>query len=596
MILFRTETFEIDLSSYGVSLREENDLFTDSTNLNYSLPGTIDADDELLAKLGFPTIENITNVNTAISGLLILPDTYYKAVLYLGEIRGKTLEYDISYGADVLPVYDRKLNTLPWPLIINTNLAGYANQIKSKNWPQTAFNFPMIYRPSIREESNYQAFEGFVNNHAGTGQSYLTNTVDNSGAEPEFYNRNVLAPCPYLLEILRFGYSLENKELVGDLVEHADFKKAVYLPEKYMERFRGSEYQNFSFKTPTRTLTENSIVYGIYETLLTPASANTYEISYALELDPVLARYFDFTIVQRQALNQEERILLQNTSQNNRVSIEDRFSINIAQDQIGDQILVRLKLQYYTESIEQYNSFEYKSNGGQLNEFPSAFSLADFVPDMTFGEFENTLKNWLNLDKTIQDKYVRLDFAQNSVFKKVRVDHSHLEIPEPVVKMNSNRFYTLRYGNGDEVYINKNGQVFSNQVENGMDPVEIEMDVWPAVVESNQNIVTGVYTEDAEGLIFAFYTGVDTNGKPTCSSELSQKFSLQNVLNEFWEVWINYRINSKSFKDTFTCSINELIRIDEISFKYNELHILKKINKKYLSERLMQVEIESETY
>lgn len=595
MIKLQSDRFEIDLSTYGVVLKEQSNIFSDKSYGNNSLPFLMDADSELLEKLGILTIDNISDVDTKVKCRLVLEETHFPAFLYLGEIIGSKIQCDITYGEEQQEIYTTKLKDLPWPKVIALQLHEHAKQTSTKSWPATPYNFPMLYNPKINGDSNYALFEDFVNNH--DGNTYLQNEVDNTGAEPVYINRNVIAPFPYLLEILRFGYSQIGKKTFGKLFEDETLKKTLFIPDNFLEKFKGTQYQKFSFGTPDTTeIVFNRLVYGVYEKSFTPTAIGTYDIDFSFDLDPVLASYFEFNIFRQDALSQERTLLTRFLSKNNRVKIEDSYTVNVESADQYDTIVLQLKLRHTTNSIANFNNVEYNFKGGKLNEFPDIFSLADFMPDMTFGEYENLLKNWLNLDINVQNRYVEINFVQDSILKRNRVDHSHLEDPEPSKKYNSNRFYKLSYADNSKVLYNINGQVFSDLEEEGSDVIELNMEVQPAVVESNKNIITAVAPKEKSKLDFCVYDGLNSNGKPTASSELIRELFLQAIFVKYWQLWLSFRLNSKTFKDSFKCSVFENITINDLSIRYNELHVLKSLNKKFLSEKVMQVDMESETF
>lgn len=590
-MIFRSNltNLEIDLSSFGVSLVEESNLFTDSINKSYSIPFVMPADEELAVKLGFPFLDNITNVQTKVPGKLILPDRYYDAYLFLGEIVGNNIQANFAYGDEELPVYDLQLKKLPWPVILSPDLRAYAKEVISKEWPATGFNFPMVYAPEIAEGDDYSHFLGFLNFYTA-GAFFENNTVVIDG-ETIHRNYNVMAPFPYLLEILRFIFSLEGKTLRGPAVENSLLKKILYVPENFLERFRGSEFQSFSFAVP------DQIVDGlaIYRRQFTVEKEGTYDLKFNLNLDPVLADFFELKVLQINPATLQESELYSATSTGNRVKIEQEVKINIIADTILDTIRIELKINHQPESIATTNQFEFSFKDGRLNEFPTYFTLADYVPDMKAGEFVNELKNWLNLDIQIGDSFVNVDFTQDSILLKHRENHEHLEIPEPRKKHNSNRFYKLTYANGERVFYNRNGQIYSELEEEGDDIITIEMDVQPAVVEQNVNILTAVRPKERAAIDFCVYAGL-IDGRPLCSPDLIRQLFLQNVFKAWWELWLRYRVHSKTFKESFDCSVYERISIDELSEKYNELHVIKKLTRKFLSEKTMRVDVESETF
>ncbi|MDN3595335.1 hypothetical protein [Zunongwangia endophytica] len=594
MIYLQTETFQIDISRFGVSLNEESDLFTDSVNKNYSLPFTVEGDAELLAKLGLAHLENVTEIDVQIPCRLILPTRHYKANLFIGEIEGYRIECTITYGDEDLTVYDVELKNLPWPQIVTPDLRQYARSTNRKKWPDTAFNFPMVWKPKIAEDDNYEAFEGYINNYKDYG--YVENVIDTSGEETRYLNKNVMAPMPYLLEIVRFIFAQEGKTVFGKAIDHPDLKRALYIPETYLEKFRGSEYQSWSFVEPSRQKNENLKSYSVYERILSPTEIGSFEIDFSISLDPVQARYFEFNIYRQDSISNERTLLKEARSTSNRVKLDDKFSITIEEKTQFDKIVVELILENQNQSIANFNNFEYSFKGGRLNQFPTAFSLANFVPDMTAGEYINLIKNWLNLDIDIQERFVIINFAQKSVLERTSRDHSHLDDPKKKFTHNSNRFYKISYANGETYFYNKNGRVYSDQIEEGTEEIEIELDLQPALVEPNKGVTTAIAPKETSDLDFCLYDGVNVNGLPTCAENISRTLSLDNVGNNFWVNWLWFRIHSKSFKDSFECSPQEIYELKELSYKYNELHLIKKLSKKYQSEKVMKVEVESESF
>jgi hypothetical protein len=593
MIIFKTDTIEIDLSNFGVSLKEESNLFSDSFNNSYSLPFKIDASEELAVKLGLPFLDNITNVQTRLRGKLITANTYYNATLFLGEILGNSIECDLSFGDQENSVFGMPLKDLPWPVILSPNLRDYAKNQLTKEWPETAFNFPMIHAPKIAEQDDYSHFLGYVNNFDGI--NFRQNSSALIDGETVYRNYNVLAPFPYLLEILRFGFSLEGKIITGPAVNDELLRKVVYIPENFLERFRGTEFQSFSFSTADEVATENDVSLSIYKRSFTLEEIGEYNIKFKLNLDPIIAEYFELKVTLEHPSTFVETEIFTAQSQFYRVKMEEELKLNITSATQLHTLKVVLKLKYQSASIAGTNQFEYAYSDGRLNEFPTYFSLANFLPDMNFGEFVNTMKNWLNLDFTIGDHEVHINFTQDSILEKPRRDHNHLEIPKPNKKHNSNRFYQLSYANGQRVFYKKQGQIYSDLEEDGEEIIKIDMDVQPADYKLKDGHFTAIMPEDRCAIDFLVYDGFQ-GSRPFASPDRIRELFLQAVYLKYWQQWLSYRVNSKTFKESFECSVYERISIDELSYKYSELHVIKKLSRKFLSEKTMRVTIESETF
>ena len=591
MIQFQGDKFQLDLTSYGVTLNEENDIFTDSINKNYSLPFTIMADTEILEKLGLPTLENIRNVDVVYPGNILLANGFLPAKLFLGEVWKNNIEANITFGAAELAIYATKIKDLPWPTQLAPNILTFAKSILNKSWPEVGFNFPMVYKPSIAKNSNYEGFKGFINNYSSG--NFLANYVDESGEEDVYVNQNVMAPFPYLLEILRFGFKTAGKTLVGEVLQNEDLKKAVYIPQNYLERMDGSQYLAFSFDF--RTSIDTVLGYNIYEQQLVPESVGVYDVSLKVNLDPVLADYFRLYIYRKDALSQQLRLVQLFQSEDNRVQLDEKIPVEVSPADALDPIVIIMKLRYTDRNISEFNNFEISFSNGLLNVFPTLFTLSDFVPEMTFGEYVNMLKNWWNIEIDIQERVAVASFLENSIFNKNIRNHEHLETPATKRTSNANRFYKLHYANDERIFFTKKGQIFSDLDDEGSDIIEINMNCQPAVVEMNKNILTAVAPEKESDLDFCVYDGIQ-NDRPTCPISLSRKLSLQQVFENWWKTWLIFRVNSYSYKDTFDCSPHEIIQKEELSRKYNELHIIKKLTRKFKNENVMTVDIESETF
>ncbi|MBW2962330.1 hypothetical protein [Mesonia aestuariivivens] len=597
MIVFQTKTFQWDLSAYGVNLKEENSLFTDTIHQSYSLPFTAKTDQELKEKLNLVTSDNIINQKTKIEGKLLLHNKYFDAILYLEDYNDVMIECVLKYGSDILPIYETHLKNLGWPVIIAQNLIYHAKTKASLNWPQTGYNFPMVYHPEITKGDNYGRYLGFVNNFSNgnyLSNEVVTETNDDNESEEVYVNRNVMVPFPYLLEILKFGYAKAGKQVVGEIFTNQDLRKAMYIPQNYLERFDSNEYLNFSFGQRTSAVQLEGQMYNTYETIFNPTKPGSYKLDFNINLPPGLADVFELKIYRKDILSQELTLLNSYISNYTRVQLEEKLTINVDAADNYDPIVVQLRLRYTQLNISAYNNFEFSFSGGQLNVFPKVFSLSDFMPDMKFGEYVNLLKNWLNLDIKPKGRLVQIDFVENNILEKPIKDHEHLKTPGAKWRSNNNRFYKLSYKNGETIYYDKTGQVFSDLEQNKEDIISLEMDLQPALVESNRNVITAVAPKDNAKLDFCLYGGLGV--KPLCDASLSQALSLQNVKDNFWNKWLYFRINSKTLKENFKCSVFEDISISEYSKKYNEIHIIRKLNKKFISETLMKVDVESEIF
>lgn len=594
MVYFQSSDYRIDFSSYKITFVEKSNRFNDSIEKSYSLPLNVSFDDIVVEKLGLPDIENITTFISSDRGILYMDDRYFNAELILGDISKNSIEVTIYYGDETLPVYDQELKDLPWPVTVTNDFGNYAKSMLTKSWPSVSHNWPSIFKREIDGDGDYDAFLGLLNNY--NGSQFIENEIVEEEGQNVAKNYNVMCPFPYLLEIVKFGFSTEGKSVKGSLFENEVLKKALYIPENVIESFKTNTYDQSSFGVPTSNYTQSGVRYGVYERSYVPTIEGSYKINIKLNLPPAYTKYFKLEVYQEDAISEAKTYFYnKSSSSGNRVIISEDITINVDNSNSGDRIYIKLTLRYFTTSIEEYNSYEYSLSGGQLNSFPTNYSLADFMPDMTFGDFINTLKNWLNLDITIEDEFVTINFLEEIIQNIIPDKHDHLEDPNHVKRSNKNKIYKLTYEDSGSILITKNGQIFSDIDQKNKEVVEIEMPVKNILVEKNNNLITGAYPEDRPDLLICLYDGLKSGRNPCVESIAGKSLSLQNVYEYFWQTWIGIRTNNLTFEDSVTAHITEPISVNGFSYRYNELHMIKEIKKTRVSQDYWEMDLESET-
>lgn len=593
MILFRANGFELDLTLFGLSLNDESNFFVDNLLKSYSFPFQISLLDDFVRNIGFPNLENNDDPSASVTGILLIDEDYFPATLRFGEIRGEEIEATLYYGEEDLPIYSTKMSQLPWPINLVTSLQALFNKHVDAGWPAVTHNFPMIYRPGIRETTNYENFQYFVN--LTTSTNFVQNTI--TGSDPDFvYNNfNVLSPCPYLLELLRFGFASSGRKVKGEVFQDERLKRLFYIPEKYIEKFKGSTYDDWQFSVPDRTVTIDNVLMGVYERFITPAASGTYLYKLSLNLDPVIAKYFKLRVFRKDGTTSEETIYYFAESRLNRVSIEHDLEVNIKDASEFDPVWVELTLPYRSTSIKPYNSFEMSFKEGKLNELiGTSYTLSDFVPDMTFGEFVNAIKNWLNLDIQIDEENAYINFQDNILADLPEADHTHLQELYPRIVRNGNRLFKLSYSNGDEVMVDSTGQVYSDIDRQDQDVITIKMETQIAKVTSNENFVTAVYPEEG-GLCFGIYDGLVGTRNLTIDRYEEFTGKVESVYQAFWKNWLFRRTTNVTITDKFLANKFEMLSLRSRIFKYNRILLPKVIRKRRRQENYWEVEMEAES-
>lgn len=592
MIVFRSDSFEIDLSNFGLTLNEESNMFMDNMIKSYTFPFSADFIDDVAKSMKLPNIDDVEEYLTNVRGVLVVVNTYYEAVFRLEEFTGDYGDATIYFGEETLPVYETEMKSLPWPVHIVNTSQQLATAYLSKGWPTVSHNFPRIHRPDIAEKTDYEHFQFFANNY--TAPNFVQNQITGSIPDEVYENRNVLCPCPYLLEMLTFGFKVAGKKVRGEVLGDSRLKKLIYLPKNFIEKFQGALFSNFEFSLPDSEDMISGRRVGVYERTFTPDNVGSYAIKFNINLDPVLASYYRFRIFQKDPVTFVETDLFFQESTDNRVTINDEISVNITSENQFDPITIQMVLPYVTDSISQWNGFGYRYTEGRLNELIGTYSLSEYMPDMKFGEYVNAIKNWLNLDISIEGEYVNIDYVQSVIEAFPFNDLSKYEIRYPKRIPNNNRVFRLTYSDGSEAIIDRSGQIFSDLDKEVDDIVDIKMEVRMALVEQNYNVITAVYPEDSK-LIFAFYNGLQS-GKNDCVDKIDGFYGrVEDVYREFWKQWLAIRTSNTTITDTVTVHESVQIRLRSKLYKYNRLLLPKSIRRKQIDDEFWEIEMEAET-
>lgn len=593
MILFQTEKHEIDFSNLPVTFNEKSNYFSDSISKSYSYPFNVKLNEDIIEKLQMVIVNNIVKYETKIFGNLIIDRVFYSnAYISINDVQGENAELTLFYGSETLKVFDKNLVQLPFPVVFAQNgLQAFASSQITKQWPEATHNFPKVFRPKIKDEPNYENFNLFLNNYQTNGQtfSFLENSIEVIDNEEVLFNRNVMCPFPYLLEVLKTIFATEGLSISGDFVNDDFNKKILLVPKQYMEQYAQTDFLNYSFANFNTQETIDGKTVNVYTQIHTPTSEGSYSLDMRLNLSNTMAQYFSLTVTQGGVE------LYAATSQNKEVNIEHTLDINIVDTQVFEDITVQLKINYQEVSIAAFNSFTYQFQEGQVNVFPVIYNLANFMPDLKVREFINRIKSTFNLKFDYTNTTVAINYLDNELERLIFEDHSHLQQVDPKRITNENNLFKLSYPDKEEILIDKNGQTYTDTDFTDGETEPIKIRVLPLKVKEKYGHVTAIYPEDEEDIMLCLYDGLTAGYNHAVDNINNQTLSLQDVYNSKWKQWLKFRANSETVKDSFYMPISETINIQKGSFKYNKNHLIKTIQRKRVNNQWWKVEVESET-
>lgn len=592
MIVFQTTSWKLDLSNLPITFNEKSNYFSDKQSKSFSFPFEIKLTEDNAAKLGMLTVDNVTNYNKKIYGTLVLDTLFYSAYLAINNKVGNKIEVTLFYGQETMQVYDTKLKALPFSkTFAPTGLRDFAKAQITKSWPEASHNFPMIFRDEIKNKSGYEYFNFFLNhfyNNNGTFE-FKDNFIQDIDGEDVVFNRNVMVPCTYVLEVLKVAFASEQRTIAGDFVDDDISKAMVLVPQNYMEQFAQSQFVNYSFSFFSTQEIKDERVLNVYTRLHTPLQEGGYTLNIRLNFSKVQAQYFYFSVTQGNT------VLFSATSTNRDVVIEKTLDINIVDTNVFEDIKVELKLPYQEASIDNFNAIKFEFNEGRLNVFPDIYNIANYLPDMSFRDFTNKLKTMLNLKFTDTGSVVYIDYLNNELERLSYKDHTHLQHPEPPIGFNQSNLFKLQYPTGEELLVNKTGQIYSDRDYTDAETKTIKIEALPLKIKERYGIVTGIYPDDATDIMIMLYNGPTAN-LPLGTDVLNTKsITLQNIYDRLWKNWLRFRANSEVYKDSFYLSIHDNLKITQGSYRYNKLHVLKSIERTRVNEQWWKVDVESET-
>lgn len=589
MIVFYGENpdFVLNLTNTKITLVEENPLFFNYFVRNYTWPFSKEIDDETSRKLGFLDLENSTNYKTKFYGKLQIDDSFDEAFLLISNHKGNVIEGTIYYGKASFALLDKQLSSLPFPIVsTSTNLITHAKEIIEKQYPEVGYNFPMVLNDKFKETTKYEKFEGVINQYKNG--NFVTNSNQTENGETVAYNRNIMVPFPYLMEILKVGFDSENMIMRGSFVTDRVNEKLLVYTDKYLEKFYSGLPEGFQFTT-INEVWQNGVVSADYYRTYSISQTGSYNVHLFLNI-PSDIRVSEYKV------EHNNEVVYTSTSN----SINKNLIINIENNDDLGNLKFYLKLRKHTNNpsngignIKAFNKIGFSFSDGQLNIFPNSFSLSEIMPDMTFGAFLNKIKNWLNLEITFDKNIATLNYIETKFLEVDFKDETSFEIEKPKRSFNQNKLYKLSTGN-DIIYISSDGIVNSTDGYRDEDVIKVPMGIHIMNIEGLDTLFTAK-KRGSEQLKFFLYDGLQNNLPVAVQDVFLRNYSLSEVYNRYWIKWLQFRLNSELFKDKFPIHILEKFNINSGRFKYNKKHIYKKLRKRRILENYWETEVESES-
>lgn len=593
------ETFELDLSNTSISLNDDNSWFSDSFNTKYSFPFTMELSDEI--KVIFEDLLNYRSKEIVVEYQVtyVFNDIKEAAILKATGV-DDSIEFELKYGLDNFPNFNKKLNQLGLQIFNTSDIYAHAKTIISQTWPAVNYNFPQIQVDKFDNTNQmWTHFEKILNKYVDG--DFVTNTV----VDDIPHNKNIMQPMPYFLHIMKQGFADAGYELKGDVLEiPALKKKLLYIDTEY---YKLLEQANISTNVLGTDLVNSQGRLANFNKSITLPQSGRYQIAGNVNIYGLWKTWTWATIKYR------DKVLwtASKKEKKHHSGYIYSYDIDIIFDTVNDSgphELTFESTQYKDDDSAicdlQTSSLYFFDNAGVAS--PNVIQnntvdLNKLVPDITFGNFVTTVKNWYNLYITTKGKEIWMNYISKELNYEEAIDFSEFQT-KPKRETNDGLSFLLQFAEPNDeknkhkaYFFNTDGNSTSGYVTDDQTQ-EITIQAFPFLNEFYNGVWTAHAIESEPNKIYAvLYDGLDSSGVNTTSDPAPML--LPEVAENHYKDWFNFRLTSINFKWNFTCFIESLNKVSSKSkiFSYGRYFILKSLNKTQIAKDEFEVEFDAYT-
>lgn len=609
---FVTDKIEVDLSEVKTSFTEENPRFKDSIWTKYILPVDINYDRDFLSKVGQYSSFTNANLPKIHDGYHVFEGKTMKGTLELTDPRNKKAKIQINSGFEELPNFEKKLSELPLALINVEDIYNHANEVVSKKYPETNYNFPKLYTTEYDLDSQgWKYFDSFINNRTKPSLSnvkvFPRNEIQENTNGWDCINRNIIQPLPYLLYVLKEGFLDAGFTLKGDILEDIYLKqKCIYSPDQYYNTADQKYQKTYVF---VEEFYNNEIVagqiFGTWTKKFKIEAPGKYRI-----IGKCFTNY-DGNSVLNIKKNGQLLSLFGSSNQSAYINFDKTIEIGVDEAATGPEITLEFYGRVTANTFDssgvntgvaeiKINPMRQNTEAGDPIPFIFNFNRVDLkraVPDMTFGDLVNTIKNWRNYDLTFENN---IAYMNRIVIDKTKEpeDFREFEIEDPYRNRNEKQYFNIKFPeveglNLDSVFFDESGYQLNVKTV-PKEATEITINGFCLPLETFRAVTTAkVFQENS--LMLVHYEGLDVNG----DNHAKNPPGLHGInFAESVKDWFLNRLTNFTYKWTFFTPKSKIRKFNIRSeiFAYNQKHWIKSWIKTSISKTWYSVEIETETF
>ncbi|MBT0551169.1 hypothetical protein [Riemerella anatipestifer] len=601
---------EIPLDSTNFTYVEENPRFKDTFWTNYTLPIDISYSRDFLSLFGQYSSLNNIGLKRYHEGIHQFEGRLRKGKLEVLEFKKEMLKIQIDSGFETLPNFEKPLSELPLLNITVDDIYNHANDIVTKKYPETVYNFPKLYTDEYNlQDEAYKYFDSFINNRNNqegrTTKGFSRNRLEN---EVDVYNKNIIHPLPYLLYVLTVGFSDAGFRLEGEILEDEYLKyRLIWSGKPYHTSGDQKEHKlNVYSEEYLNQSVNGNLYFGEWQKEILIDAPGKYNIKGhfqtqigfndgggRVELNiPTLNFSQSFSVNQSSDIQQSIDISEEQAKEGVRVIFKFKGAMGyskVADDGVNlglAQLQILPKRMHTKEGVP----IPYIYNDNRVN-------LSKAVPEMNFGELVTAIKNLRNYDLEFEGNRAIMNKIKIDKYKEPE-DFRMFEVENPTRFFNDKVSFNITFPDEESVatkniYFDEAGYRLNYR------------SVPETATEININVISlpftmfrSVFTAKAinsNALMLVYYDGLDNNGN---NHAQNKKGLMDEELAKYLEPWFMNRLTNFRYKWTFICEKNKIrnFNIRSAIFAYNRKHWIKSWTKKSLTNNLYSIEIETETF
>lgn len=596
--------FRIDLSNADLSLSEENPWYNAEFFLNYSYPVTTPLTPDLDRALGNVSSDHsrdhITILNVTFENEGVLED----AIFELDEIVGELVSFTFRYGLGGLPLFDRKLATLKFPVFEfpENDIYLHASGIITQSYPAVGYNFPQVIVDAFDNEDQFELFEGKINNYIDG--AFIENSFNAQDDVNE--NRNIMQPMPYVLTVLQQIATDAGLTLEGDILNDPDLLQATinmvsgyYSTSSNIDENITIQASDYEFLVDAGAIYDKSLVLQEEGRFFISASLNLRTRNAAgIRILVNGEIVFQENLYSPHGDYRERFVTHSFYRTNNGGDVISVYSAQLNFAEIDGEMFEDVLIA--DVAITQVASFD--ENGELTSSLiqPKIIDLSQCVPDITVGEFFETLAQWRNFELGIRDGILFFNYIRDRIKPSNVVDLQEHLIRRPRKRHNTGRSWELLFNNpSDDVFefptLFFDIEGLSSDLSRSTNFTErIEINGIPLPQKTSNAITTAhLYFNDNEVLALSRYDGLTSNLN---IAHTITGLSLANTFDSHYRDWLTFNLNTITYIWDFKCIRGRLQELTASSwiYAYGNIMLVRSFVKSIESQNVVNYEIEAD--